>query len=81
MALLLDDPALEKLAHEVARLEGTSVSDAIHAALAARRQELLDVREEKRREIKAIIAEIHALPVLDDRPPDEMLYDEDGIPK
>ncbi len=32
-------------------------------------------------EIRRIQAEVAAMPILDSRSPEEMLYDEDGLPK
>ncbi|HYD65673.1 type II toxin-antitoxin system VapB family antitoxin [Azospirillum sp.] len=78
MAIYLKDPAVDQLAREVARLEGTSITEAIGAALAERHAKLLAAREERLRRIDECLARIRALPVLDPRHPDEMLYDEDG---
>ena len=38
-----------------------------------------DCKREAR--IDALLAEFRSLPVLDDRDPDDMLYDENGLPK
>jgi hypothetical protein len=38
-------------------------------------------RAARERRIKKILAEVRKLPILDPRPADEMLYDEDGLPK
>lgn len=81
MAIYLKGREVDNLAREVARLEGTSLTEAIERALADRRAKLLAAREEKRRRVEATLAEIDKLPVLDDRSPDEILYDKDGIPK
>lgn len=40
-----------------------------------------DVRPVDKERLHAIIAEFHALPVLDDRDHADMLYDDDGLPK
>lgn len=81
MAIYLKDREVDTLAREVARLEGTSITEAIERALADRRAKLLAAREEKRKRVEATLARIRKLPVLDPRSPDEILYDKDGIPK
>jgi len=78
MAIYLKDPDVDRLAREVARLEGMSITEAIGAALADRHAKLLAAQEQKRRRVEERLARIRALPVLDPRDPDEMLYDEDG---
>lgn len=40
-----------------------------------------DVRPVDAERLDALLAEIHALPVLDDRDHAEMLYDESGLPR
>jgi hypothetical protein len=37
-------------------------------------------RERRMAEIQKIVAEFNQLPVLDNRTPEEMLYDDDGLP-
>lgn len=81
MALYLKDEKADRLAREIARLEHCTITDAVTRSLEERHRRLVDVREEKRRKIDALLAEIHALPILDPTPPDEMLYDENGLPK
>jgi antitoxin VapB len=81
MAIYLKDADVDRLAREVARLEGTSLTEAVERALADRRAKLLAAREEKRKRAEATLARIRALPVLDPRSPDEILYDKDGVPK
>ena len=47
-------------------------------------QERAKIRPDKadvRAKILALVEEVKGLPVYDDRHPDEMLYDEDGLPK
>jgi antitoxin VapB len=81
MAIYLKDPEVDELAREVAKLEGSSITEAISRALCERKRKLMDAREAKRQRVEKVIAKIRALPVLDDRHPDEMLYDEYGVPK
>jgi antitoxin VapB len=81
MAIFLKDPEVDRLARELAEIEGTSITDAISRALAERRARLLDAREAKRRRADAVLARLDALPVLDPRDHAEMLYGEDGLPR
>jgi antitoxin VapB len=81
MALYLKDPEVDRAVRELAALEHCTITEAVKIAVEARRKQILDEREEKRRKVEAILAEIHAMPILDPRDHAEMLYDEDGIPK
>ena len=81
MTLQLDNPEVDRLAGELARLEHVSPAEAVERALRERHQRLVDERAERDRRIRATLERIWALPVYDDRSPDEMLYDEDGNPK
>ena len=78
MAIYLKDPNVDRLAREIARLEGTSVTEAIRNALSERHAQLMAAREERERRVDECLARLRALPVLDPRRPDEMLYDENG---
>ena len=85
MALSIRDPETDRLARELARLTGETMTQAIRTSL----EERLG-RERQRREwhtealiedLMAIGRRCAALPVLDDRPEDEILgYDEQGVP-
>lgn len=81
MPLYLKDPEIDRVARELAKLEGTTLTEAVSRALADRRERLLADREARKKRIGKLLEEIWALPVLDRRQPDEMLYDEDGLPK
>jgi antitoxin VapB len=83
MALSIKSPAVDRLARELARRTGESLTDAILNALRERlerekfRSRPLRVSEEMR----AMRERLARLPVLDQRPPDEILgYDEHGLP-
>jgi antitoxin VapB len=86
--LHIDDPKAAELAHELAKRTGETVSDAVTHALEerlqrnpARRQESETEREERRKRILEIVAEMHKAPILDPRSADELVgYDEDGLP-
>lgn len=82
MALNIKDPDTDRLVRELAGLTGESITTAIKVAVEDR------IRLERRRRGKASLSELRAIarrcaarPILDSTPPDEMLYDEYGIPK
>lgn len=84
MALSIEDPEADRLAHELARLTGESLTGAVTRAL----QERLE-REWKRRDkpgrraerLERIIADLERAPVLDARTAEEIIgYDEHGLP-
>jgi antitoxin VapB len=84
MALSIKDPETESLARNLARATGESITQATKRALEerlrrvgghSRRTALLEDMAEIRRRWSAI-------PVLDDRTPDDILgYDEHGLPR
>ena len=84
MALSLKDPETDRLAREVSRLTGESLTVAVRTALSERLQ-----RERLRRgrpvrdlaeALDALAKETAALPVIDPRSPDEIVgYDENGM--
>jgi len=83
MALSIRNPETEKLARQVSRLTGETLTEAIGKSLEERLERLKHRRNDRnlRRDIDKILARVHALPVLDDRPEDEILgYDENGLP-
>ncbi len=83
MALNIRNPEAEALAADLARLTGETKTAAVTRAL---REQLNRVRRDRSGmgladRLVAIGKECAALPVLDDRAPDEILgYDEDGLP-
>lgn len=82
MALTIDDPETERLARTLAEIEGTAVAEAVAIALreALLRRADRPKPKDKRAMLLAIAKECAALPVLDDRPMDEILgYDDDGV--
>ena len=85
MALSFKDPDTDRLAREVARVTGESLTEAVRKALAERLE-----REQRKRgvlppladELNEIALRCARLPVLDDRSPDEIIgYDEHGLPR
>jgi antitoxin VapB len=84
MALSLKDPDTDRLAREVARLTGETLTEAVRTSLAERLR-----REQLKRgrpgsladELEAIVRRGDALPVLDDRTAEAIIgYDENGLP-
>ena len=84
MALSIEHPDADRLARELARVTGETLTDAVINALRER------LRREKARsskpllleELRAIRERCAALPVLDNRSPEEILdYNEIGLPQ
>jgi antitoxin VapB len=83
MALSIKNPETERLARELARVTGESLTEAVTGALRDRlvRETGRGRDPTLREDIRRIQEEIARLPVLDDRSPDEILgYDENGLP-
>jgi len=84
MGISIKNPKVERLAREVARLSGESLTQAVIDAL-EERLEQLKVRRfatTLAEEILRISQRCSALPNLDQRNPDEILgYDSRGFPK
>lgn len=84
MALNIRNPEAEQLAAELARQTGETKTEALVKAL---RDRLVRVRRERGRrrladELEEIAEHCASLPVLDDRPADEILgYDKAGLPR
>ncbi|RFB78221.1 type II toxin-antitoxin system VapB family antitoxin [Methylovirgula sp. 4M-Z18] len=83
MALSIKDPKTEQLARTLAARTGESITTATRRALEERLRRMgSDTRKAALLEdLEAIQRRWNALPVLDNRPPDEIVsYDENGIP-
>jgi antitoxin VapB len=83
MVLSIKDPKTDRLARELAELTGETITEAVTRAI----EERLQKSKARRRgysladELNAIGRRCAALPVLDDRTPEEILgYDESGLP-
>ena len=74
-----------RMAHELSRLTGESMTQAVTNAIAERlHQKKMAKRSSKadvRQKLDALIEEFQSLPVLDDRHPNDILYDEHGLAK
>ncbi len=84
MALSIKNPEAEKLAREISKETGESLTAAITNALRDRLQRLRGRRHAKSlaQEVDDILHRVDALPTLDDRPDDEILgYDPQGLPR
>ena len=83
MALNIRNPEAEKLASDLAALTGESKTEAVRKALQDRLA-LMKRRRSKRRladRLDEIAKHCASLPFLDRRTPEDMLYDEHGLPR
>ena len=83
MGISIKNERTEKLARELARETGESLTTAIRRALEERLERVEGRRspQDKLRLARAALRRVDALPVLDARTPDEILgYDELGLP-
>jgi len=84
MALNIKNPETERLARELARRRGQSITEAVTGALRKeveleRRKPSRDSYASFKRGIDAIVERVKRLPALDHRPEDEILgYNEQG---
>lgn len=83
MPLSIKNEEADRLARELAERTGETITEAVVLAL---RERLLRVCGQGRsvglaERLMAISRRARTLPVLDDRSPDEILYDERGAPK
>ncbi len=81
MALVINDPDIDRLAQELAEVEQVSVREAVERALRARLAQEQAIQE-KRRKIRELQERVKSYPVYDDRTPEEIIgYDEFGLPR
>jgi antitoxin VapB len=84
MALSLKDPEADRLAREVARRTGETLTGAIVTALRERLARLRGAPQRRalREELREIARRCAALPTIDHRSDDEILgYDDRGLPR
>lgn len=84
MALSIKDPETERLARELARRTGETITEATRKAIMERLRRLGSARRRKTllEDLAAIRRRCAALPVRDARKPDEIIgYDEHGLPR
>lgn len=75
---------VERLAREIAKKTGESLTSAIEKALRERLERLKQERRQRiiHAQLEEILTRVDRLPVLDSRRPDEILgYDEHGLPR
>lgn len=84
MALSIKDPEADRLARRVAKEAGETITQAVVTSLRERwdRQRRRKDRSSRRERIRALRDSMKNLPVVDDRPADEILgYDHNGLPR
>jgi len=84
MALNIKDPETDSLVRELAQATGETLTQAVEVAVRERLERLRAGRPARglAAELDAIALRCAALPVLDERPEDEILgYDELGLPR
>ena len=87
MVLNIRNPEIEKLARELARRRKQGITEALTDVLRKevereRKKPQHESKEEFHRAIQEIVDRVKNMPVLDDRPADEILgYDKHGLPK
>jgi antitoxin VapB len=84
MAMSIKNEATERLARQVARATGESLTEAIQKSLEERLGRLNQLRKAHilTGQIEDLLQRVDTLPILDARPEKEILgYDDDGIPR
>lgn len=84
MAINIKDPEVDRLARQLSAVTGESITTAVAVAVRERLERLVGRSREPDlvAELDAIVARCAALPVLDERPADEIIgYDEHGLPR
>lgn len=85
MGISIKNAEVERKIRELAQRTGETVTEAVKRAVETRLGLMATAAKQaetaRQMEIDRIIKEMHSLPVYDDRPMDELLYDEDGLPK
>jgi antitoxin VapB len=85
MALSIKDPEADRLAREISRETGETLTTAVVESLRERLQRLRRNRAQAPRladELLAIARRVSALPVIDGRTPEQIIgYDESGLPR
>lgn len=80
MALSIKNKETERLARTLAKRTGESITEAVTVALQERIRRQQSGTKSLQEKIQEIQKRIAALPVLDDRTPDEIIgYDEHGL--
>ena len=84
MALSIKDPEADRLARELARQTGETITEAVIVSLRERlaRQRARKKAPARRAKLRALRESMRQLPIVDARAPDEIIgYDERGLPR
>ena len=83
MSLNIKNEETHRRVKELAKMAGEAMTEAVDKAVAERLERLRRTRNEaaRARRLLEIGRECAALPLLDGRNPEEMFYDEAGLPK
>lgn len=83
MSLNIKNEETHRRVRELARLTGETMTQAVDRAVTERLERLTRARNRTRRidKLLQIGRECAALPVLDERSPEDMLYDDRGLPR
>jgi antitoxin VapB len=83
MSLNIKNETTHRRAQELARLAGETMTQAVDRAIAERLERLRKTRNGGRlaERLLRIGRECARLPVLDKRSPEQMLYDDNGLPR
>jgi antitoxin VapB len=84
MALSIKNPNTERLARQIARETGETLTEAIQRSLEERLERLPQRRRGRimTEKLQDILRRIDALPIVDNRPEDDILgYNSQGLPR
>ncbi|MEM8615909.1 MAG: type II toxin-antitoxin system VapB family antitoxin [Pseudomonadota bacterium] len=85
MGISIKNEEVESKIRELALRTGETVTEAVKRAVETRLGLMATAAEQaeaaRQKEIDRIIKEMHSLPIYDDRRMDDLLYNEDGLPK
>ncbi len=85
MQINIKNDEAHRMAQELSRLTGENMTQAVTSAIAERlsrkKAQKRTSRAGVRQKLDELIKEFQALPALDKRNPDDILYNEDGLPK
>lgn len=85
MEITINNPRVESQLRELAKLAGEDSSEALEKAVAERLSRETERKRIERSisvaEVDRLVAELNALPILDDRAIEDILYDDSGLPR
>lgn len=82
MSINIKDPATDAMARRLAAATGETLTEAVRTSIEERweRVRRASARRDRRADLQAYIDRARRRPVLDEKPLEEILYDEDGLP-